>query len=71
MNLRKNTLNKHKTQDKKHLDLTLYAKLSCALTHSISDCDECRKCGANGVEARMNLVNELANLYLNKGVKDE
>lgn len=38
----------------------LYSRLVCALLHDIKVCAECKKCGSTGVEARMNLIKELA-----------
>lgn len=38
----------------------LYTSLICALTHDISVCEHCKKCGETGPHARMNLVEELA-----------
>lgn len=37
----------------------LYNKIMCAITHNLDVCDECKKCGKTGAEARVNLFLQL------------
>lgn len=37
----------------------LYNKIMCAITHNLNVCDECKKCGKTGAEARVNLFMQL------------
>lgn len=39
----------------------LFSYVCCALTHNINACDTCKLCGSDGIDARMKLVEELAN----------
>jgi len=42
----------------------LYSQLTCALTHDLNVCNECKKCeGKNAAEIRMNLIKNLSNIF--------
>ena len=41
----------------------LYTKLICMLTHDLEICDNCKKCGNTGVEARLQTIRELAEIF--------
>ena len=41
------------------LSMNLYNDLICALIHDIAVCEECKKCGSDCAEARMNIIRRL------------
>lgn len=48
--MNKNTINKE----------NLYNCISCALTHDIEVCLQCKKCNENGIKGRINMIANLA-----------
>lgn len=40
----------------------LFNRLVCALTHNLQTCHECKKCGLDTAECRLQLIEELAKL---------
>ena len=43
--------------------MELYTKLVCALTHDLRVCDKCKKCGNTSIEARIQMIRELAEIF--------
>ncbi len=51
--------------------MELYNKLVCALTHDLRVCDKCKKCGDTSIEARIQMIRELAEVFETEVPREE